>query len=1138
MIPATNSKLLVAEDWTKIYQSFQNSDFTSYDFETIRRTMINYLNQKYPEDFNDYVDSSEYIAIIELIAFVAQNLSFRVDLNARENFLETAQRKDSVIQLAQLINYSAKRNLPATGLIKITAVKTTDNVIDASGINLANQTVGWNDPTNSNWYQQFVSVLNSAMPGNFTFGTPFDRNSIGGIPTEQYKINSSNLDVPVYSFSRTVNGTSMSFEIVPSSFSGKTYIYESTPVPKNNFSYIYQNDGKGAGSNNSGFFVTLKQGNLRVSSFSVSNPVTNEIIGVDAPDINETDVWLWQLDANNNYLNLWLKVDSVTGNNVIYNSISNSERNVYSVTSRTNDQIDLNFADGAFGNLPLGNFSLFYRQSNGLTYSITPDQMRGIQVQIPYYNKSGQSHTLSLTLSLQYTITNSSGAETIADIKKKAPQIYYTQNRMITGEDYNIAPLNAGTDILKVKSVNRVSSGISKFYDLTDVSGKYSSTSIFATDGALYKEYTPLTFEFSFTGSNDIYAVVTGQLGTIIDSTAVRAFYYDNWPRPDATDPGAVWIKVTTGTNQSSGYLVDKTAYLNNPSKFIPQQVGYFSSNVLQYMYTGALVKIVPPTGKYFLPNGNLTNNSDSTTTNYRWIKVSNVIGDGANGGKGALANGSGPIVVTNNVPTGCQFTEIIPEFASILSSAIQTEIVNLCLANRNFGLSFSATTRSWYIITDTNLDLVSPFSLVYQTDTTNTNKDASWIVGFQWTGVNYKVYYRSTEYIFESEAQTAFFFDPTNVNYDFVTNSVIKDNISVLGINTVPNDVTALTTDFNWQIDSAVVETDGYVEPKKVRVSFYENMSTGLLQDPDAFSIITNPTYVSTQTGYLSNFVYFKLNSDGATYQIVDTSVTAIEAYPNETVIATPNTSTLYYFYNADADVVTQYNSVTNTYDLQTSYFAKPGRKNLKFHYQHNSGDDRRLDPSKTNIMDVFILNSSYDTSYRAWLAGGTGSEPMPPTSSSLEENYASVLEPIKAISDEIVYHPVVYKPLFGVSAPANLRATFKAVKNPAVSVSDNEIKNSIITAIDNFFALENWDFGQSFYFSELSTYVMNLLTPNITNFVIVPTAEVSFGSLYEVACQSNEIFINAATVDNIQIISALTSTALKTTSTVITSA
>ena len=90
MIPSTNSKLLVAEDWTKIYQSFNNSDFKSYDFETLKRTMIQYLQANYPEDFNDYVESSEYIALIDLIAYMGQNLSFRVDMNARENFLATA----------------------------------------------------------------------------------------------------------------------------------------------------------------------------------------------------------------------------------------------------------------------------------------------------------------------------------------------------------------------------------------------------------------------------------------------------------------------------------------------------------------------------------------------------------------------------------------------------------------------------------------------------------------------------------------------------------------------------------------------------------------------------------------------------------------------------------------------------------------------------------------------------------------------------------------------------------------------------------------------------------------------------------------------------------------------------------------
>jgi len=182
MIPSTNTQLLVGEDWKKIYQSFRNADFKSYDFETLRRTMIQYLQENYPEDFNDFIDSSEYIALIDLIAYLGQNLSFRIDLNARENFLETAQRRDSILRLAQLISYHPKRNTPSSGLLKVTAISTTDNVVDSNGVNLANTTIGWNDSTNSNWYQQFINILNSAMSSNF--GNPTDRETIGGILTE------------------------------------------------------------------------------------------------------------------------------------------------------------------------------------------------------------------------------------------------------------------------------------------------------------------------------------------------------------------------------------------------------------------------------------------------------------------------------------------------------------------------------------------------------------------------------------------------------------------------------------------------------------------------------------------------------------------------------------------------------------------------------------------------------------------------------------------------------------------------------------------------------------------------------------------------------------------------------------------
>ena len=48
------NRLLVAEDWRKIYTAFQQADFKSYDFETIRRTMVSYLINI--DDFNDFIE--------------------------------------------------------------------------------------------------------------------------------------------------------------------------------------------------------------------------------------------------------------------------------------------------------------------------------------------------------------------------------------------------------------------------------------------------------------------------------------------------------------------------------------------------------------------------------------------------------------------------------------------------------------------------------------------------------------------------------------------------------------------------------------------------------------------------------------------------------------------------------------------------------------------------------------------------------------------------------------------------------------------------------------------------------------------------------------------------------------------------
>ena len=64
-----------------------------------------------------------------------------------------------------------------------------------------------------------------------------------------------------------------------------------------------------------------------------------------------------------------------------------------------------------------------------------------------------------------------------------------------------------------------------------------------------------------------------------------------------------------------------------------------------------------------------------------------------------------------------------------------------------------------------------------------------------------------------------------------------------------------------------------------------------------------------------------------------------------------------------------------------------------------------------------------------------------------------------------------------------------------------------------------------------------MNVMTPDITNFVIVPNSIGEFGSLYEITSQSNEIFINGTTVADIDIIDAITAAQLQTSGSIINS-
>ena len=120
--------------------------------------------------------------------------------------------------------------------------------------------------------------------------------------------------------------------------------------------------------------------------------------------------------------------------------------------------------------------------SNGTTYSISPDDLSAVSIALNYISKKGTPETLTVSASLNYTINNANAAPSLSSIKSAAPQQYYTQNRMITGEDYNIFPQTQFNNVQKIKAINRTSSGVSLYLDALDPTGSYSNTNIFGDE--------------------------------------------------------------------------------------------------------------------------------------------------------------------------------------------------------------------------------------------------------------------------------------------------------------------------------------------------------------------------------------------------------------------------------------------------------------------------------------------------------------------------------------------------------------------------------------------------------------------------------------------------------------------------------
>ena len=1116
------------EDWKRIYQTYREADFQSYDFETLRKSFVDYIRLYYPESFNDFIESSEFVAMLDVMAFMGQALSFRNDLNTRENFLDTAERRDSVVRLANLVGYTPKRNQEANGYLKVVSISTTENITDYNNVNLSNVTVNWNDTVNTNWLEQFTVIFNSTLTSSQRFGRPGASKSILDVTTDEYTVNLVPGFLPVVPFTAKVNGTSMNFEAVSATTADQNFVYEPAPQPNSLFNVLYRNDKQGYASANTGFFFYFKQGSLQSQDFNLAERISNRIVNVNIEGINNNDVWLYEVNERGALGEEWSKVD-----NIFAAAVEQSEeqqRKLFSVSSRANDQINLNFGDGVFSSIPVGGFRTYVRASNGLRFIINPQDLQNIQIALTYVSRNGRNETVTFTCQLAQPVSNANNRENIADIKGRAPARFYTQNRMVNGEDYNNFPYTLFGSVIKSKAVNRSSIGTSRYLDLVDITGKYSSTNIFGSDGLLYEITQEPSFTFTFADVNDIDNVIRNQIEPLLADRGMLEFYYQNFTRPNLQVLDLTWTQSTSQANETTGYftLSDGT----------PAPIGTTTSDNKQYIIEGALVKFIPPSGYYFDRNNRLQLGTPSQPDDKTiiWITVANLIGNGTNFGLGNLSDGSGPVTINDFVPTGAVPTEVIPNFESDLPVSIEQSITEQVQLYREFGLGYNNLTETWYVITSTNLNSATTFSLQYAQNTSGTGLDNSWLVLFTTDGVTYTVTSRSLERYFGSVLQTRFFYDGSQEVYDPKTGTTINDFINVLKTNNQPDASTPLNTDEILDIIGQPIESDGFVDDFRVRISFADSDNDGIADNPDYFE-----TLVSPDTNPTTKLVFLERTTDFDNlerYLPVDsgTVVSSLATF-NAIELAKSEYANGQVFYATSEETFYKLSVATNgvrTISSVTGYEAFVGRQDLYFQYRHNSPLSRRIDPGTSNIIDIYLVTLAYYTAYQNYIKDSTGTvtEPTQPTINDLTASYSS-LNQYKMVSDNIILNSVTFKPLFGSKADPELRANLKIIKNINSTASVSEIKSRVVAALNEYFTIDKWDFGDSFFFSELSAYLHDQLGDIISTVVLVPTDPLkSFGDLYEIRSKPNEIFVNAATVNDVQVIEALTASQLRTAS------
>ena len=427
-------------------------NYVNRDFSSFRNNLINFSKTYFPNTFNDFSPSSLGMMFIEQASYVGDVLSFYLDNQVQENFIQYALQTNNIFELAYMFGYKPKISTPSSVELEIFQQLPAKNV-------------GGEIVPDYDYALSLPTPISAQGPvGEFLIQDSIDFSKSSSLDTTEVSIYQVSGDQPEYFLlkkkRKAISATIKTIQINAPSSPNSFQTYE---IEDQNFIKILD-------------VIDSEGNNWEEVDYLAQEMVFDNIKNTNINDPNTTPDVPFILKLKKCPRRFTTRIKGVSTFCLQFGAGSPSDFDEEVIPNPNNVGIGLPFKKDkltsaysptnflhtdTYGIAPSNTtLTIRYLVGGGVGSNVDSNQIIGLVESNPEFTDPNLDPTLanyifsSLTLNNPQPASGGGGGDTVEEIRQKTLATIASQNRAVTMEDYLVRALSMPTDFGSVSKAH------------------------------------------------------------------------------------------------------------------------------------------------------------------------------------------------------------------------------------------------------------------------------------------------------------------------------------------------------------------------------------------------------------------------------------------------------------------------------------------------------------------------------------------------------------------------------------------------------------------------------------------------------------------------------------------------------------